>query len=174
MIPAMTTKPRLHSSAPILMELHTERIQILAGDEGLDLLRRGVLKTRNDVLAALTRAIMRHMDQDREHVFVFCLDPNEKLLGYQHIATGGPFGVEVHPSLVFKPAILFNASSVVVVHNHPSGEAGYSREDLKLTTTLMDAGRLLAIHLADHLIVTKETYTEIPKLRFHRRKDDLL
>ena len=64
----------------------------------------------------------------------------------------------VHPREVFKAAILLNAASIVVAHNHPSGDPAPSREDREVTRTLNEAGRLLDIPLHDHVIVGAEGY----------------
>ena len=56
----------------------------------------------------------------------------------------------VHPREIFKAAILLNASSVIIVHNHPSGDPAPSREDREVTRAIGDAGRILDIPLHDH------------------------
>ena len=69
----------------------------------------------------------------------------------------------VHPREVFKSSILSNASSVLLIHNHPSGELEPSREDIDLTERMVSAGKILGIEVLDHLIIgTRErAYTSL-------------
>jgi len=62
----------------------------------------------------------------------------------------------VHPREVFKPAILSNASSVIVGHNHPSGDPEPSPEDVAVTRRLVDAGKILGIDVLDHIVIGDE------------------
>ncbi|GIN87863.1 hypothetical protein J6TS2_42490 [Heyndrickxia sporothermodurans] len=63
----------------------------------------------------------------------------------------------VHPREVFKSAILNNASSVIVAHQHPSGDIAPSKEDINVTKRLAEAGKLLGIEVLDHLVVNSDT-----------------
>lgn len=62
----------------------------------------------------------------------------------------------VHPREVFKSAILNNAASVIVAHQHPSGDITPSMEDINVTKRLVEAGRLLGIEVLDHLVVNSD------------------
>jgi len=64
----------------------------------------------------------------------------------------------VHPREVFEPAIKNLAASVIVAHNHPSGALEPSEDDLEITKRLVEAGQILEIEVADHVIVTKDNY----------------
>lgn len=64
----------------------------------------------------------------------------------------------VHPREIFKYAYLNSASSIVCVHNHPSGGIRPSREDIKLTNALVELGRLNAIPVTDHMIIGENDY----------------
>ena len=59
----------------------------------------------------------------------------------------------MHPREVFKPAILGNAAAIVLAHNHPSGDAAPSAEDLALTRRLCEVGELVGIRVLDHLVL---------------------
>ncbi|MBU0760037.1 MAG: DNA repair protein RadC, partial [Candidatus Omnitrophica bacterium] len=65
----------------------------------------------------------------------------------------------VHPREVFKPAILQNATGLILVHNHPSGEEKPSSEDLEITARLVEAGKLIGIDVIDHIIVGNKFYS---------------
>ena len=64
----------------------------------------------------------------------------------------------MHPREVFEEAITRRASSILLVHNHPSGDTTASKKDLDLTARLVDAGRLLGIAVLDHIIICSESF----------------
>ena len=69
-------------------------------------------------------------------------------------AVGTANAINVHPRDVFRDAIKYNAVSIIVAHNHPSGDLTASREDLELTRKLREGGKLLGINVLDHLILS--------------------
>jgi DNA repair protein RadC len=89
---------------------------------------------------------------------VLALDARNGLKRETEITRGTLTSSLVHPREVFKIAIDERAASVVVVHNHPSGNPEPSREDLEITRTLVEAGRILGIPLHDHVIVAGERH----------------
>ncbi len=64
----------------------------------------------------------------------------------------------IEPKIIFKEAMLYNATRLIVIHNHPSGNPSPSKEDYLVTDQIMEAGNLLNIRLIDHLIIGKEKY----------------
>jgi len=68
-----------------------------------------------------------------------------------------------HPREAFSEAIKSNASSVIFVHNHPSGDTEPSQEDIELTRQLVEAGKLLGIEVLDHIIITANDFRSIIK-----------
>ena len=93
---------------------------------------------------------------DREQIAIFMLDRKNKVIGYDIVAVGILDSAPAHPREIFKSAILANASSIIMVHNHPSGDVIPSREDDDTTNRLADAGRLLGIELLDSIIINDE------------------
>jgi len=67
----------------------------------------------------------------------------------------------VHPREVFEPAVVLHAASIVVAHNHPSGDVNPSATDIALTKRLIESGKILGISIDDHIIVSKKTYTSL-------------
>jgi DNA repair protein RadC len=105
-----------------------------------------------DAVAALARDLIP--DDAREHFGVFLLNARNGLVGYHEVSTGTLSASLVHPREVFGPALrLLGVASVILVHNHPSGDPEPSREDLRLTRQLVDAGRLLDLTVHDHVII---------------------
>jgi DNA repair protein RadC len=67
----------------------------------------------------------------------------------------------VHPREVFKPAILESAASVVLLHNHPSGDPTPSREDVRLTRQLVECAKLLGLRVHDHLVIGRGRFISL-------------
>ena len=92
-------------------------------------------------------------DTDREHFAALLLDTKTRLIGLTTVSVGDLTSALVHPREVFKPAILANAASVILAHNHPSGDPQPSPEDCQVTRRPSEAGELLGIEVLDHVIV---------------------
>ena len=91
--------------------------------------------------------------QKREHYRVLFLDTRHQVLGQQDISIGSLSASIVHPRETFKAAISRSSSAIILVHNHPSGDPTPSKEDIALTTRLLEAGELLGVPVLDHLII---------------------
>lgn len=95
----------------------------------------------------------------KEYFVAFYLDTQNKLIERQIISIGTLNASLVHPREVFEPAIVLHAASVIVTHNHPSGDLEASKEDVAVTKRLTEAGKILGIDLIDHIIVTAGGFT---------------
>ncbi len=98
----------------------------------------------------------------KEHLRGLYLNAHYKLIHDEVISIGTVDANIIHPREVFKPAIEYSAAAVILVHNHPSGNAQPSQNDVEVTKKLAQAGRLLGIDLADHIIVAKGGFMSIP------------
>ncbi|PKO18701.1 DNA repair protein RadC [candidate division BRC1 bacterium HGW-BRC1-1] len=92
-------------------------------------------------------------DRDREHLWLICLDTKNRVNCLAEIAIGSLNAAIVHPREVFKTALLANAATVIVLHNHPSGDCAPSHEDRTITKRLVEAGKLLGVPMLDHIII---------------------
>ena len=90
---------------------------------------------------------------DRENFVVVLLNSKNEVLGAPLVSVGTLSQALVHPREVFKPAVRASAASVVLAHNHPSGNAEASREDREVTGRLREAAEILGIEVLDHVIV---------------------
>ena len=90
---------------------------------------------------------------DREHFGVICLDTKNQPTHIMTVSVGTLNSSMVHPREVFKVAILSNSASVILFHNHPSGNPEPSQTDLELTRRIIEAGLILGINVMDHVIV---------------------
>lgn len=89
----------------------------------------------------------------QEHFFVLSLDSKNKIISEKVIAIGTLNAALIHPREIFKEAIRNSANSIILVHNHPSGDPTPSKEDLKVTEELVNASRFLDISVLDHVII---------------------
>jgi len=86
------------------------------------------------------------------------LDNKNNVIGWTKISMGTVSETIVHPRDVFRVAVRENASAIIVVHNHPTGETTPSREDLSTTNRLVDAGKTIGIPIVDHVIIGDNKY----------------
>ena len=95
-------------------------------------------------------------DGVQEEFHILLLDTKNRVTGSHLITVGTLDASLVHPREVFRPAIRNSASSIIAVHNHPSGDPTPSQEDRAVTRRLEEAGKTLGIDLLDHIIVARE------------------
>ncbi len=93
---------------------------------------------------------------DREMVALLALDVNNVVIGATVVSVGTLDGAPLHPREVYKPAILLNAATIILGHNHTSGYLEPSDEDLAATKRLAQAGRIMGVELMDHIIVNAD------------------
>jgi DNA repair protein RadC len=94
----------------------------------------------------------------QEYLVCLSLDGGQRLVAQRIITIGTLDSLLAHPREIFADAIADRAASVVIAHNHPSGDTTPSQKDISLTQQLVAAGQLLGITLRDHIIVTKTEY----------------
>ena len=98
---------------------------------------------------------------DTERFAVAALNSECGLISVDVIFMGTVNMCLVHPRDIFRYAITKNAASIIVAHNHPSGNKNASEQDLKITEQLKNAAEIIGIPLNDHLILTKDSYTSM-------------
>lgn len=96
-----------------------------------------------------------------ETAMMLALDTKNKVIGIFEISRGSLNASIIHPRDVFQRALLVNAASVILVHNHPSGDPTPSPEDVKLTKKLVEAGRVMDITVLDHVICGEGKYVSL-------------
>lgn len=100
-------------------------------------------------------------NETRELFLVILLDIRCCLINYQTISIGTLSQSLVHPREVFYPAIRHKAASIIIAHNHPSGDPTPSQEDISITQSLIEVGKVMSIPVKDHLIIGKGTYLSL-------------
>ncbi|HEV8439831.1 MAG TPA: DNA repair protein RadC [Methylomirabilota bacterium] len=127
------------------------------------------LRSRNgitrSVLSSPDQVFARYgplMEDLKKEVFrVALLDAQNALLRDVVVSEGTLSASLVHPREVFKPAILESAASIILLHNHPSGDPTPSREDLRLTRQLVECSKLLDLRIHDHVIIGRERFVSL-------------
>lgn len=135
--------------------------QILAGVElGRRLTRARLMNPRilNHPREVAAYLIEDMKDLRQEWFRILLLNNRKQVMGYETISVGTLNASLVHPRDVFEKAIRKNASTMILVHNHPSGNPSPSDEDRLLTKRLTDAGTLMGIEVIDHVIVGNGNY----------------
>ena len=108
---------------------------------------------------AVVKAIRASIkDKAKEHFKLILLNPRNKIIGISTISIGTLNASLVHPREVFKDAITHSAASVVLAHNHPSGDPEPSEDDISITKRLMEVGKILGVEVIDHIIVGKNGF----------------
>jgi DNA repair protein RadC len=97
-------------------------------------------------------------NEKKEYFLLLYLNAANKILGYDKISEGGITHTIVDPRIVFKKAVDNEAVSIILCHNHPSGNLKPSNADRELTYKLVEAGKLLDIKVADHIIVSESGF----------------
>lgn len=109
----------------------------------------------NDAAAYLMPILRYEM---KENFVVLLLNTKNKIIGHRVISIGSLAASIVHPREVFKEAIKASAASIIVAHNHPSGDPSPSGEDVAVTKRLVKAGKIMDINVLDHIIIGDSKY----------------
>ncbi len=126
----------------------------------IELIKRGLelgeetlpkIESVKDVVAQF--AYLR--DKSREHMAGIYLNARNEMIYKKHLFVGTLNASLVHPREIFQTALEKNAASVILVHNHPSGDSEPSEDDLAMTKRIVDAGKTMGIDVLDHVIITK-------------------
>ena len=107
-----------------------------------------------------------HFNPECECMAVLLLNTRKRVKGHQLLSIGTMDTILVHPREVFRCAIIAAAASIVVIHNHPSGESTPSEADIKVTRDLIRAGQLLKIELIDHVVIGNQNHSSLRELGY--------
>lgn len=121
-------------------------------------LERPVIRSPHEV-ADLLMSRMRY--ETKEHFVVVLLSTKHHVIATPTVSVGILNASLVHPREIFREAISHSAASIILVHNHPSGDPTPSQEDVSLTQKMVEAGRLLDISVLDHVIIGDSKYVSL-------------
>ena len=104
-------------------------------------------------------------DDTKERFIVVCLNSSNKIIKHETISIGNLNSSVVHPREIFKVAIDCSSASIILIHNHPSGNPEPSNEDIRITKKVVESGKILDIPVFDHLIIAGDTFTSFVEKR---------
>jgi DNA repair protein RadC len=103
----------------------------------------------------------RLAEKKKEYFYALCLDTKNRIISETLVSVGILDASLIHPREVFNPAVKASCHAVILVHNHPSGEAEASVADIEVTKMLYNAGDIIGISILDHIIIGKEGYSSM-------------
>ncbi|MBA7532440.1 hypothetical protein ES705_24666 [subsurface metagenome] len=116
------------------------------------------IKMQNcEIVADVFRSVLKNeceIDQQKEHFWVMGLAVKNKIIYLELVSMGSLTEGIVHPREVFRSAIFKGVACLIFCHNHPSGEAEPSEQDITVTKTLKEGGKILGIKILDHIIIS--------------------
>lgn len=147
----------------------TKAIQIVAAIElgkrcHASVLERGIQIKSPIECADYIAEEVKHLDQ--EHFIGIYLDTKNRILAKKTLFIGSLNKAIVHPREVFKEALKHGCASIIVVHNHPSGDPTPSPQDISITKRLMEVGELMGIEILDHLVVGTDGYVSMREEKY--------
>lgn len=110
------------------------------------------IKSPEDV-AIIGRDYLHIHEESEEYMHMVCLNTKNRVIGVFEISHGNVNSSIVGTREIFQKALLANAVSIVLMHNHPSGDPKPSREDIEITKRIVEAGKILGVQVLDHLVI---------------------
>lgn len=109
----------------------------------------------------LAKHFLRLHEQTEEYLYMICMNVKLEMIGVFELSHGNVNSSIVSVREMFQKALLANAVSIIVMHNHPSGDPTPSREDVQVTKRMVDAGNLLGVQVLDHIIVGRPGFSSL-------------
>jgi len=109
----------------------------------------------------VARYLSEYSKRDREHLLCIYLNTKNRVLGIEVVSIGTLNFSPAHPREIFKGAILASADSIILAHNHPSGDPEPSKDDIEITKRMQKAGKIIGIELLDHVIIGNNSFVSL-------------
>ena len=109
----------------------------------------------------LAKYYLRLHEQTEEYLYMICIDTKLNMTSVFELSHGNVNSSIVSIREMFQKALLANAVSIIIMHNHPSGDPKESREDIEVTKRMVEAGNLLGVQVLDHIIIGRPGYTSL-------------
>lgn len=111
-----------------------------------------IIKSPEDA-ADIGKNFMRIHEEPEEYMYMICMNNKNRIIGVFEISHGNVNSSIVGTREIFQKALLANAVSIILMHNHPSGDPKPSPEDVQVTKKIVEAGKLIGVQVLDHLII---------------------
>jgi len=112
----------------------------------------------------IARDVLEMDTEAEEVVTMLTLDTKNQVTGIFEVSRGTINSSLVHPREVFKRALLHNATSIILLHNHPSGDPKPSTEDVNMTKRIVEAGSILGVNVLDHVIIGHDRHASLKEM----------
>ena len=116
--------------------------------------RKWKIQSPKDILPLLTH----YTDRDQEHFIVFTLNGANEVITHRVVSIGLLNRTLIHPREVFRNALIDKAATIIIAHNHPSGNVAPSKEDIAVTENLVAAGKILDVLILDHIVFSAHAH----------------
>lgn len=114
-----------------------------------------------DRATIFARDFLRLHEQTEEYLYMLCLNVKLEMTSVFELSHGNVNSSIVSVREMFQKALLANAVSIIIMHNHPSGDSSPSREDIQVTERMVKAGELLGVQVLDHIIIGRPAYCSL-------------
>lgn len=118
--------------------------------------REVTIRSPQDIVSGFGSLFHDHV---RERFVVFWLNASNKVMGFEVVTEGILNSSLVHPREVFRGAIVATCASIIIAHNHPSGNPEPSQDDIGITRQIVDTGKVIGIPVHDHIIFADRSFT---------------
>lgn len=119
-----------------------------------------VMRSPEDIYVFATRALRMHMESE-EYLYMICMNTKNVITSVFELSHGNVCSSIFSVREIMQKALLANAVSIAVMHNHPSGDPTPSRQDVDVTKNLVDAGELIGIRVLDHIVIGENKYSSL-------------
>ena len=114
-----------------------------------------------ETIASFAREFLRLHEETEEYLYMICMNNKLEMTSVFELSHGNVNSSIVGIREMFQKALLANAVSIIVMHNHPSGDPTPSREDIEITKRMAEAGKVVGVQVLDHIIIGRPRYTSL-------------
>ena len=111
-----------------------------------------VIRSPEDA-AMVSKGFMHIHENPEEYMYMICMNTKNRIIGVFEVSHGNVNSSIVGIREIFQKALLANAVSIILIHNHPSGDPTPSREDIAVTKRIVEAGKIIGVEVLDHIII---------------------
>jgi DNA repair protein RadC len=136
-------------------KLTTDRKAVLEKDYSVNYPELDNMMNSPEKIVKLAKGFLRMHEETEEYMYMICLNTKLMMTGLFEISHGNVNSSVVGTREVFQKALLGNAVSIILMHNHPSGDCTPSIQDIEVTKRLVEAGKIIGVEVLDHIIIGK-------------------
>lgn len=114
-----------------------------------------------ETIASFAREFLRLHEETEEYLYMICMNTKLEMTSVFELSHGNVNSSIVGIREMFQKALLANAVSIAVIHNHPSGDPTPSREDVEITKRMVEAGKVVGVQVLDHIIIGRPRYSSL-------------